>query len=148
MPGYGNVIRGALVVALPRSIQSRHMASGEIAEGHAGAEREAGLIADAIFRVDRIVPGSVEAGDRRLPLVDDLGTGVGDEAAGGEHARMQLDAVEWRDAQRTESGAGIFFVVARRLPDVFLGETPGRFAAMKILVHALAGECVEALDSG
>src|SRR4051794_33276073 len=90
--------------AAPRArlVQSRHVPSCEIAKGHTGSEREAGLIADAVFRVDRVVPGGVEAGDRHLSLVDNLGTGIGDETAGGEYARMQLDAVEWRDAQRTE----------------------------------------------
>src|SRR5438093_1025589 len=137
---YERTCQQRLMTARLCSLQSRHVAGGEITEGHAGAEREAGLIAHAIFRMDRVVSGSVEAGDRRRALVDDLGAGIGDEAAGGEYARMQLDAVEWRDAERAESGADIFFVAARRLPDVLLGETPGRFATMKILVRALASE--------
>src|SRR5262245_24637250 len=72
------------------SLQPCHVACGKIAERHPGAEREAGLIADAVFGVHGVVTGGVETGDRQATLIDDLSAGVGDEPARSEHAWMQF----------------------------------------------------------
>src|SRR2546430_13968205 len=137
--------RELLPAMLTPSVQSRHVARREVTERHRRAEREAGLIADAIFGVRRIVAGGIEAGDRRAALIDHPRTGIGDEPGRRESARMQLDAVERRNAQGAEAGIDIALVGARRLPLVFLGERPGGGAAGEIVVGALAGELIEPL---
>src|ERR1700716_3176960 len=127
-------------------IQPRHMPCREISERHGRAERKAGLIANAIFRVHRIVARGVETRNRHVAMIDDLRVAVGDEARRREGARMQLYAVERRDAQGPEARIDVALVGPGRLPLILLGERPGCRAAREIIVDALAGKSIETLD--
>ena len=117
------------------------MLHGEIAERHAGRERIAGLIADAIFEMRGGVADGVEfrnAGAMRIHrlrvLVD------ANAAARHEHARIEPQAVEWRLLERAEASIGriaAFDCVALR-------QAPFLLAPVEIPVDALARKAVEA----
>src|SRR3982074_773525 len=143
----GMVSGGGETASARPLIQPRHMPCREISERHGRAERKAGLIANAIFRVHRIVARGVETRNRHVAMIDDLRVAVGDEARRREGARMQLHAVERRDAQCPEARIDVALVGPGRLPLILLGERPGCRAAREIIVDALAGKSIETLDS-
>src|SRR5437016_2215240 len=115
-----------------------HMANCEVAERHRRGERQAGLITDAVLGRGRDIAGSVQAGDRTAPLMNDLSATVRQKTNRSGAGRMQLDAVEWRLLDGPERRVGSSSRLGR-------GELPLILAAVEILVLTALREAVEAL---
>ena len=113
---------------------------GDVAEGHGGAQRDAGAGIGASHHRIHVVAAGVEAGHRRAVAAQDLRELVGDEAgAGAEFAGVKLDRIERRRRDRADAGVGF----VRGIAEVALIDVA---ALGEIEVDAGGGKAVVARD--
>src|SRR3989344_8231786 len=80
---------------------------GEVAEGDARAEGDAGAWVGAVHDRIHFIAGGVQAGDRCTAAVEHVGLAVGDQSAGrAEVAGKQTNGVERRLVQRLQARGG------------------------------------------